>query len=84
MLWDNICPEIYENKTNMDYFINEGPFSGVELVLQDLVGLGQPYYPLHMDPLGGDDPIPDHSLCWQLIQTSHSGWGIHLDVQICE
>ena len=52
----------------------------MELVLQDLVCLGKTDDPLHVNPLGRDDPIPDHSLCWQLVDPSHGGWCINLDI----
>ena len=52
----------------------------MELVLQDFVGLGQTNHPLNVYSLGGNDPIPDHSLCWQLVDPSHGGWCINLNV----
>ena len=52
----------------------------MELVLQDLVGFGKSYHSLNVYSLGGDDPIPHDSLGRQLIDSSHGGWGVHLDI----
>ena len=84
MFWNNICSKVDEGKTYVDYFVHKGPSGGVELVLQDLVGLGQPYDPFDVDPLGGDDPVTDNGLCWQLVDSSHGGWCINLDVFSCK
>ena len=52
----------------------------MELVLQDLEGFGQSNDSFDVDSLGGDDPVPHDRLSWQLIDTSHSGWCIYLDI----
>ena len=80
MLWNNIGSKVDESKTNIDYFINQRSSGCMELLLQDLVSLSQANDPLHMDPLGSNDPIPDHSLCWQLVDPSHCGRCINLHI----
>ena len=80
MLWNDIRPKIYEGKAHINYFVNERPPGSMELLFQDLVGLGQSNHPFDMDSLGGDDPISDNCLCWQLIHTSHGSWCVDLDI----
>ena len=80
MFGNDIGSEIYEGKTHIDDLVNQRPSGSMELVLQDLVCLGKTDDPLHVNPLGGDDPISNHSLCRQLIDPSHRCWCINLDV----
>ena len=80
MLWNDVRPEIHKRKAHINNLVNKWPSGCMELVPQYFVGLGQSDHPLHMDPLGGNDPIPDHSLCWQLVDPSHGGWCINLDI----